>query len=134
MRMINRFVLLFLSFISIQVFAGQQSLAHYTQSADHVTGFILSLIHAFATLLGMGFLFGALVQYQRHRQSKQEVPLGRVLMLFFVGLLMLGITMVPRYVDQSGNTTIDPKSGAILKEQRGLQDSSSIIITPSLPQ
>ena len=110
-----RGLLLLSTFLSSPALARPaENLSEVAGNLSGFTQFLLSLAHTFAVLLGMAFLFGALVQYQRHRQSSAEVPLGRVLSILLLGILLLGITLVPQHEEADTSGRVDSKTGVVV--------------------
>lgn len=61
------------------------------------TQFITTFLEKVCGVVGIGFIFGALIQYKMHRATPTLVPLSRCVMLLLLGLALVAIPFIGHY-------------------------------------
>jgi hypothetical protein len=104
------FILIGFMSISTMLYAAPvQDLSDMATGVTGFTDFVDGLLSAASVVIGLAFLFSALIKYQRYRKGSLEVRLGQIVLLVFLALLLIGIPQVPRFLDKPKGVEVNPK-------------------------
>ena len=107
--------LLALLFIGIADAKTVSELSDIAEGAQGFTDFVDGLVKAAAIVIGLAFLFSAMIKYQKYRKGSLEVRLGKIIVLVVLGGLLLLFPQIPRFLDKQTAFTVSEKGIVVPK-------------------
>jgi len=90
--------LLFLCVFTIFGTTSAEALSSLGSIADNLLGAASNVEHivkALCITTGVAMILGSMFQYRKYRKNPIEVPLGKVIMTFIIGAILVIITFIP---------------------------------------
>lgn len=88
MKIILRFILS-LSFLAFSRVYADSGIGVVAQNLIEPVSILSGFVSTASLIIGVSFLFGALMRYMQYRQNPLAVPLSTVVMLFIMGLILV---------------------------------------------
>lgn len=85
---------IFLIVFSTAVFADNVDLGKVAKNLYEPVSVLSELISTASIIIGVSFLFGALLRYMQYRQNPLAAPLGSVITLLIMGIVLILLPLV----------------------------------------
>lgn len=93
-KFVNLSMVLFSTFTSTMVFAGQQTIGNLASNVTGSIGQLAQLATAGAYVAGFGFAIAAILKFKAHKDNPTQIPVGTPIALLLIAVALIFVPTI----------------------------------------